>query len=366
MTNISHNSALLKPYADSVSKRIIARTGKIIPQFISDFTEINAKGSMNRFTFMTLAALLLLGGRYYQARNDDEKREVFTRDFSAIATAVYAVPILKKFAGKLISNGGIPIVYDQKVFEDNSASEKSENTDLFARFKHSIDLEKGTQLASYDQLKQWHSVDDASHFKNIKEGFTGFCKNIAETLNGNLSKGFAVLDPVNAHNTLLTLAAKFGIKANKENLDNNTILEIIKKAETASGKAKKEAEPHLNKLMKLFEVKKEPKKESVLNQLLEKASHRKSLTEFSSIISTAFLLGGFLPWFNIWYTRRLYKNKNNENVAYNPDSAKNHVVASKNNIIINNSANIKPQNKAATGNNVSMAEKFNNFQKIVQ
>ena len=297
MKPILSHSIPKSTYRDTGLKTAIAAIGEYVPNPVNDFCELTTKGTMKRFTFMLLAAATLLGGRYFQARNDDERREVFTRDFSAIMAAVYTVPILKKFAGIFINKSvGIPIAHGSPNFWKN------------------LNPESGKQIASYPQLNEWFNFKKSG----IKGGFKAFCRNIQENLGGNLIKCFKVLGSGELPKELTALAN--GEKITKEN-----VLGIIEKAD----------EKALKPLQELFGDK---------NNLLKKASRIKSLTEPATIASTAFLLGGFLPWFNIWYTRKLYK-----------DGGKGK------NTIQNNTNPINTQNFATQTKRQKMSEKFQIF-----
>jgi len=279
-TSIKNNQKAFNP---NIIQRTFSRIGGFIPKDIHDICDLSSKGAMKRVTFMALASIFLLGARYFQSRNADERREVATRDFSAVVTAIYAVPILKKFAGMLINKKTqIPIAYGEKGFWKN------------------LNPEKGVQLASTEQLSKWFSVKSATAFDGIKKGFTGFCVNIKK-LGGNLMKCFNILDE-GSEKILTELAGQLGI--NKK-ITNKNILKVIYKAEKSTDTG---IQDNLSKLKEMF-----VQNEKGTNSLLQKASHLKSATEFTCIAATAFLLGGFLPWFNIHHTRSLYKNNKPEN-----------------------------------------------------
>lgn len=258
------SSTANKGYTHNTFNKVITSIGKVIPEKVNNFCDLSSKGALKRLTFISVAAAFLLGTRYFQARNSDEKREVFTRDFSGVVAAVYAVPILKKFLGIFVNKKtGIPVAHGE------------------GGIKANLNPETGKQIASYKQLEDWFKVKKIADFDKIKGGFKSFCKNI-ENVGGDLTKCFKVLGEGQLPKALTDIAE--GKTVNK-----NNILEIIENTD----------EDKLKPLKELFKGK---------NKLFKKASHFKSLTEATCIGLTAFLLGGLLPWFNIWYTRRLYKN----------------------------------------------------------
>lgn len=283
-----------------------------IKEKVIDFCDINQKGSISRFAFVSVAATFLLGARYFQARNADEKREVFTRDFSAVVAAVYAIPILRKFIGKYINSQGIPIAYGK---EEKSTKEEKGLLNTIKKYWSKINPENGVKIVSYDQLSDWFSVKSTDEFNKIHKGFTGFCENISK-IGGNLAKCFKIL----GHSEF----------ADKK-MDNAKILEEINNLQGDK----------LITLQKLF-----VRDEHGMNNLLRKASHSKSLVEAGCIIATAALLGWGLPGFNIWYTRKLYKDGDKKQEKTPPKN----ITAPVN----------RPQIK--TLNNNSMTEKFKNFQ----
>lgn len=305
MTGINAVSSINHEYKPNIVLKALSRVGNAIPQPVSDFLDLTSKGSMKRITLIGFAATFLLGVRYWNARNEDEKREVLTRDSGSIVTAVYAVPLLKKLAGALITKiTGVPISHGEGGFVKN------------------LNPEKGVHVASYGTLAEWLSVKNIESFNGIKGGFAGYLRNIKK-LGGDVIKGLSTIDE-NASKTLKEIADALGYK--KEITNKNIIGLII----TAQNSKDVNIQQKLDTLKKLFVGD---------NPFLQKASHLKSVTEFGAIAATAFLLGGFLPWLNIKNTREKYKNGSQE------------------------SANTiqQPVYKIIT-NNSSMAERFKQFQ----
>ena len=68
-------------------------------------------GSLSRAMFFMVATLFLLGGRFIKSRDNDERREVVTRDVPAIALSVAGAPLLNKaMAYGVTQKTGIPII----------------------------------------------------------------------------------------------------------------------------------------------------------------------------------------------------------------------------------------------------------------
>jgi len=267
----------------------LANMGKHIPDKVHDFCDLTTKASMKRTTQFAVIAVCVLLARFLQARNNDERREILTRDTGMVFTAIYAVPLLKKVASMFINKKtGIPVAYGEKGLLKN------------------INPEKGLQMASYEQLAEWLSVKNVESFNGIKNGFAGFCRNIKK-LGGDLTKCFSMLDK-NSKDTLNDLAKSLGYQ---KEITNKNVVGLIRQAQKSTDK---------NVLQKLDSLKTMFVGE---NKLLTNASNLKSVTGASCIAATAFILGGLLPWFNIQHTKKLYEEKKkSENNGLNNEQAK--------------------------------------------
>lgn len=260
----------------------LAKIGSKIPDKVSDVLEITRTGSMKRVTHFSVLATCVLFARYIQARNKDEKREILTRDTGMLLSSVFVVPFLEKLAGIFINRKtGVPVSCGDNDFLKN------------------LNPENGIHIESYRQIKEWLGVKNIKAFDNIKDNFLGFCEHI-KTRGGDLVKCFNILDK-NSINTLNDLAHNFG---HQKGINNNNILGVIKKAEKSADDNVKQ---QLEYLKGLF-----VKENTGENELFKKASHSKSLAGAASIAFTAVLLGVVLPKFNIWYTKKIYKDKNSE------------------------------------------------------
>lgn len=277
VTSSINNTRAFKP---GTITSALSKAGSYIPNKVQDFCDLSSGGSIKRLTFFAIATTLVLGARYFQARNEDEKREVLTRDSVAVATSIFAVPFMKKFAGIFINKKtGIPVAYGEKGFSKN------------------INPEKGVQMASYEQLAEWFSVKNVESFNGIKNGFAGFCKNIKD-LGGDLTKCFSTIDK-NSQNNLKELAKALGYK---KEITNKNIVGLIRQAQKSTDK---DVQQKLDSLKTMFVGE---------NKLLTRASHFKSVTGISCIAATALLLGILLPWYNIKHTQKLYEEKKSQNL----------------------------------------------------
>lgn len=239
----------------------IGNLGGKIPDKFLKLTELENDGSMTRHAFVSLAFIFLLGARYLQARSQDEKREVATRDFIGVVSAVYAVPELKKLIGGYIDKRSkIP-----------------------------------AKLTSFKDLETRFSETDFSRRKN---GLASMLTDIKE-LNGDLKTCLGVLgDKVNT--PLAELSKK--LKFEKQLDSNDNILELVTKAQD-SAKTNAGVKESLETIQNAF---------GKDNALLKKANLLKSIPDATCILLTAAMLGFFIPWFNIQYTKKKYVGKDHE------------------------------------------------------
>ena len=79
---------------------------------IGDFCNVNSKtGSLTRTMFFLVGVCFMLGGRFFESRDNDEKREVLTRDVPAVALSAAGAPMLNNaMAYGVTKKTGIPIM----------------------------------------------------------------------------------------------------------------------------------------------------------------------------------------------------------------------------------------------------------------
>ncbi|MDD3420495.1 MAG: hypothetical protein PHE78_07870, partial [Candidatus Gastranaerophilales bacterium] len=232
---------------------------------------------------------IMLGARLYQARNADERREVATRDFSGLSTITFALPILRNF----ISTGGrrstgFPLAKTLK-------SVKNHFNPTIKQFS----FENITDMYSGPSKLRRGLVDFTENISNqggdLRKIFNHLSDNSKIALN-NLSKAFS-----SKNKSVESKGSKGAVKLILPE-DNKGIIDLFKKAQ--NDEAQKDS---LNIITKELDDKKNP--------LVKKAESLKSIPEAVSIIGISAFLGWFLPWFNINYTRDLYKGKRAQKLA---------------------------------------------------
>ena len=72
-------------------------------------------GSLSRAAFLFISFVFLVGSRFIESRNDDERREVLTRDIPAVALSGGGVPIMTGAAAYAVTKkSGIPVSTSRK------------------------------------------------------------------------------------------------------------------------------------------------------------------------------------------------------------------------------------------------------------
>ena len=86
-------------------------TARKVFEGLGNACNIEANGSLTRLMFFLVATLFMLGGRFVKSRDNDEKREVITRDVPAVALSAAGAPLINKAVAFAVSKkSGIPIV----------------------------------------------------------------------------------------------------------------------------------------------------------------------------------------------------------------------------------------------------------------
>lgn len=220
---------------------------------------IQSNGSLTRAAFFAVGTLFMLGGRFVESRDNDERREVVTRDVPGVAIACFGAPLLNNASAYLVTKKtGIPIAELQG--KDPSQKPSFMN----ARF------------VSQKQVVDWYS-----DLEKLDNPLVNFAETI-ERQNGNLKK----------------VMKKFGFEKELNAIstasDNKTLVEAIKE-----GKAKNTAE-----FKKLEELLKNVSKD---NKVLQFAKTAQASVKMGCILFSAALLGYFLPRLNIITTKNKYK-----------------------------------------------------------
>ncbi len=213
-------------------------------------------GSLTRNMFLAVSFLFLVGARFLGARDNDERREVLTRDIPAVVVSGIGANLLYNPISKLVTKKtGIPIAAANKDGILNFVSQK--------------------------QVKDWYS--ELGKNPDALENFV-------ETVDKN-------------GGSIKKIMAKFGFKDKLEAIsnlaDNTGIIGEIKKAKTGN----KEAFDALENALKNVENK---------NKVLKFAKNTQAAVKLGSITLTAAFLGYLLPALNIMITKNKYKGKVDE------------------------------------------------------
>ena len=217
---------------------------------LGEACDISPNGSLTRSMFFIVATLFMLGGRFFESRSNDEKREVVTRDVPAVALSVAGAP--------LINQSGVPIV---------TLGEKKNL--LSAEFRGQKDL------------INWYS-----NLANADDALVNFSETV-DKHGGNLQKVFKKLGFTDL------------LKAVTEKTDNKGILDAIKEGK-ANGT---EAFTNLEKALKAIKPD---------NKLLAFAKKAQAAVKLGGIGFMAATLGYFLPHLNIITTKKKYQKKLDE------------------------------------------------------
>jgi len=231
-------------------------------------------GSLSRAMFFVVALLFLVGGRFVKSRDNDERREVITRDIPAIALTVTGAPMANKaMAYATTKKTGVPII--------------------------TLDGKKGFMNATFSSQKQlidWYSNLGKNPLVNFSETITKH--------GGNLQKAFAKLGFSDKLAKITTAT------------DNNAILNAIKEAQINKTEAFKTLEEAMQKL-------------DTNNNLLKFAKKSQAYVKLAGIGITAAILGIFLPRLNIVMTRKKYQKKVDEGTMQQADMEKRMIRASR-------------------------------------
>jgi len=242
------------------NKNNVSFSGK--PGFFREFLTLERQGNMSRKLFIANAFLFLLGGRVLKARDDNEKREIFTRDIPSIVLAVQGVPVIGEMVTKLIqSRSGFAI--------GNEYSEKDGFTLLR---EHRLEGIKGD-----GQLKDWYIFDE--NLAKLDGGFENFFTRLKDK-GGNLKK------------ICSSLSDEIKGKLTSFNESNVSFIKELNKSE--------------NKGLKVLI---EEAFKGSKNKAFEKANFLKTIPRIIGFAMTLTLLGALIPKLNIHITRKLNKNK---------------------------------------------------------
>ena len=225
-------------------------------QWLGEKCDISPNGSLTRAMFFAVATLFMLGGRFIESRDNDERREVVTRDIPAVALSAGGAPLINKaVAYGVTKSSGIPIITLGK-----------EKNLLSASFRGQKDL-----INWYSNLS---TADDA---------LVNFSKTI-DNHGGNIHKVFNKLGFDNL------------LKAVTDKTDNKGILEAINNAKAQGLESFKNLENALKSI---------PND----NKVVSFAKKAQAYVKLGGIAFMALTLGYFLPRLNIITTKNKYQKK---------------------------------------------------------
>lgn len=220
-------------------------------------------GSLSREMFFAISFLFLVGARFVESRDKDEKREVLTRDIPAVAVSGYGAMVLNNsIARKITEKTGIPITFKDK---------------------------KMLSFATQKQVKDWYTG-----LSVIPDTLVSFANTI-ERNGGNIQK----------------VMKKFGfdkeLNAISNATDNKGVINAIKHAKTNN----KPAFEALENLLKNVGDK---------NKVLKFAKNTQAAVKLGCLALTAAFLGYFLPRLNIIITKKKCAEKNQPQVQNNSEN----------------------------------------------
>jgi len=347
----SHNRAIavnrnfidmLHKKSEKLADNLAETVGNIIKNPEKSMKFLDFRGHNMSLPVLALFTFgIILGARLYQARDTNERREVATRDFIACLTILFALPIFRKCSATIVRKlFGFPIAYGERTLTNhlkiddglttysfrnirNQYSKVKDMKEKMVTFCEQIDKNGG------DLRKVLHFMNDESkmHLNKIaelsgmkctgKEGDSLTFKLIKFITKPYTNSKVDLVIP-NSNKEIIELFKNSNFEKLTQNIDNSK--SFIEKTKTLGQnmhkttkniKNSKEINSRLNSIIEEFDRDN--------NQVLKIARFLKSVPEALSIAAIAGFLGWFVPWFNIIYTKQLYKN-NSKNVITDKSS----------------------------------------------
>lgn len=237
--------------------------------WLANQCEMTNSGSMKRLTFLFVGLVFMGGARFKDARGNDEKREIVTRDIPAMTVAAYGAPMFNNaIAYAATKRTGIPVI--------QFAEGKRKNA-LHAEF------------ITQKQVKDWYS-----DFSGLKNPLVTLSETV-EKHGGNIKKFMA------------RLGLDEELQAISSSSSNAEILEDLKKAKGSEG---------FNALEEKI------KSLKVDNKVLKTARNIQASIKLGSIAIASLFLGILIPRLNIVTTRKKYQHQqqNHNKAAQNTKS----------------------------------------------
>lgn len=204
-------------------------------------------GSLTREMFLAVSFLFLLGARFIEARDKDERREILTRDIPAIAVSGVGAFLLNNPVGRLVTKkSGVPITFKN---------------------------DKSLAFAQQKQVRDWYT-----NLSKVPDTLETFAQTIDRN-GGNIQK----------------VMKKFGFENEMKAIsDSATNVDVIKALKDAKAN-KPAAFEALENLLKNVSDK---------NKVFKFAKSAQAYVKLSCLAVTAAFLGYFLPKLNIIITRK--------------------------------------------------------------
>ena len=249
-TNLNNRNANQPSFGSTQS------AGRQAFEWLGKHCNIDSNGSLTRAAFFAVGTMFMLGGRFFESRDNDEKREVITRDVPAVALSAGGAPLINRAVAYMITKkSGVPIVTSGKKFSF-----------------------KDTAFTSQSQLDNWYS-----ELKNADNPLINLSE-MLERNGGNIRK----------------VMNKFGftkeLDAITKEKDNAGILNALKDAQVKGTESFKALENAVKNVAKD-------------NKVLKFAKNAQASVKLGGIGFMAALLGYFLPRLNIITTKNKYKKK---------------------------------------------------------
>ncbi|MDD3013639.1 MAG: hypothetical protein PHC34_08055 [Candidatus Gastranaerophilales bacterium] len=277
-------------YPTSKPTKIRTMINKILNYDTLDYATKN----INPFMYGWMLMGVVIGSRYFQARDKDEKREILTRDLIGLSGYLFAMPILMKGIASIVEKKTGFLTSFKKNVNDIKENIPNKTKGFGSSIKGYVLQAKGYKLLSYANIKQTYVVDEKINNVKMSDFANLITKNTSEEGN-HLYKilSFAIGKEKMEKELTTDKRNNAGIKEWLKNLEDAPVVDTVKKdlLETIKTQFKENGAVH------------------------KKAELLKSVPDLFALTSIITLLGWFLPWFNIHYTRALYKSGKNNPAA---------------------------------------------------
>ncbi len=225
----------------------------------------NRTGALTRWAFLVVGGVFMLGSRYFESRDKDEKREVLTRDIPGVALAAFGAPLINDaIAAHITKKSGIPI------------AQTVDKTSLWDSTKV---IGEKSKFTTQKQIKDWYS-----ELSKLDNPLVNFTKTISKN-KGNIQK---VMEKLGLQNQLKAITGA---------TENGKIIEAIEQAQRNKTGAFSTLENSIKHL-----------KDD--NSVFQFAKKRQAQIKLGGIALTAALLGLLIPRMNIIITNNKYTDKN--------------------------------------------------------